>query len=83
MSVIYCYYIIDVTTLCELVSVSDSQGLHVEYLEISIILSKKQFLTHSQYFGYPVLSVNDSDGLEWLSTRSGHHFKYMKLLLST
>jgi hypothetical protein len=50
MSVIYCYYIIDVISLCELVSVSDSRGLHVEYLEISIILSKQQFLTHSQYF---------------------------------
>ena len=50
MTIIYCYYIIDVTSLCELVSVSDSPGLHVEYLEISIYLSKQQFLTHSLYF---------------------------------
>ena len=84
MSVIYCYYIIDVVScLCELVSVSDSRGLHVEYLEISIILSKQQFMTHSQYFEYPVISVNDSDGVEWLSTGSGNHFKYMKPLHST
>ena len=40
MSVIYCYYIKDVISLCELASVSDTGGLNVEYLEISIILSK-------------------------------------------
>ena len=40
MSVIYCYYIIDANCLCELVSVSDNGGLNVEYLEISVILSK-------------------------------------------
>ena len=82
MTVIYCYYITDVISLCELVSVSDSRGLHVEYLEISIILSKQQFLTHSQYFVYIVLSVNNFDLLEWLSSGIGH-FKYMKPLLST
>ena len=83
MTIINCYYITDVTALCELVSVSDSRGVHVEYLEISKILSKQQFMTHSQYFAYPVRSVNDSDGVKWLSTGSGHHFKYMKLVLST
>ena len=77
MSVINCYYIMDSVSLCELVSVSHSRGVHVEYLEISIMLSKKQ------YFVYIALSVNDSDGVEWLSTGSGHHFKYMKLLIST
>ena len=50
MSVINCYYIIDVISLCELVSESDSRGLHVEYLEISYVLSKQQFLTHFHYF---------------------------------
>ena len=41
MSVIYCYYVIDEdTSLCEFVSVSDSGGFYVEYLEISIKLSK-------------------------------------------
>ena len=40
MSVIYCYYILDDIYLCELVSVSDIGGLNVEYLEISIRLSK-------------------------------------------
>ena len=83
MSLIYCYYIKDVIScLCELVSVSDTGGLHVEYLEISIILSKSQFLTHSQYFVYPALSVNNFDLLEWLRNGIGH-FKYMKPLLST
>ena len=71
MSIIYWYYIIDKISLCELVSVSDSRGVHVEYLEISIILSKKQFMTHSQYFIYPVRSVNDCDQLEWLRNGSG------------
>ena len=47
MSVIYSYYIIDFKSLCELVSVSDSRGVHVKYLEKSISLSKKQFMTHS------------------------------------
>ena len=82
MSVIYCYYIIDAVSLCELVSVSDSRGFHVEYLEISIMLSKKQFMAQSQYFIYPGLSGNDSDLLEWLINRS-NHVKYMKLLEST
>ena len=41
MSVIYCYYIIDEdTSLSELVSVSDTRGLNVKYLEISVKLSK-------------------------------------------
>ena len=79
MSLISCYYITDVISLCELVTVSDSRGLNVEYLEISLALSKQQFLTHSQYFVNPGLSVNNFDLLEWLSSGSGH-FKYMKLL---
>ena len=61
MSVICCYYIIDATCLCELVSVSDSRGLHFEYLKISKRLSKQQFLTHSQYFVYIFLSRNLRD----------------------
>ena len=50
MIVIYCYYITDATSLFELVSVSDYGGLNVEYLEISIRLSKMQFMTRSHYF---------------------------------
>ena len=81
MNVIYCYYIIDAAYLCEFLSVSESRGVQVEYLELSPTMSKQQFMTHSQYFVYPVLSVNDSDWLEWLSTGNSNHFKYMKLLL--
>ena len=66
MSLINCYYITDVASLCELVSVSDSRGLYVEYLEISLLLSKQQFLTHFQYFLYIGLSVNNFDLLKWL-----------------
>jgi hypothetical protein len=72
MSVIDCYYIKDVICLSELVSVSDSRGVHVEYLEISLILSKQQFMTHSQYFVCPGRSFNDCDKHEWLSDRRGH-----------
>jgi hypothetical protein len=40
MSVIYCNYILDVASLCELASVSDFGGLNVNYLQISIVLSE-------------------------------------------
>ena len=40
MSVIDCYYVIDVICLCESVSARDIGGFNVEYLEISLILSK-------------------------------------------
>ena len=40
MSVINCYYILDVISLCELVSVSDFGGLNVNYLQISRELSE-------------------------------------------
>ena len=32
MSFIYCYYIIDASSLCELVSLSESGGFNVQYL---------------------------------------------------
>jgi hypothetical protein len=40
MSVINCYYIIDVASLCEIVSVSDFGGVNVNYLQITRILSE-------------------------------------------
>jgi hypothetical protein len=61
MSVINCYYIIDVVSLCELVSVSDTGGLNVKYFQISILLPQQQFMTHSQYFEYIMLSGNLRD----------------------
>ena len=82
MTVINRYYIKDVICLSEQVSVSDSRGVHVEYLEISITRSKQQFMTHSQYFEYTGLSVNDCDKHEWLSD-GRDHFKNMKLPIST
>ena len=82
MSVINCYYITDVISLCELVSVSDTRGLYDKYLQISIILPQYEFIAHSQYFPYPAFSVNNFDWNEWLSEGSGH-FKYMQLALHT
>jgi hypothetical protein len=82
MSVINCYYIIDVVSLCELASVSDFGGLNVEYLQISRELSEKQLIANSQYFVHPILSCNLSDWCEWLSEGSTH-FKYMELGLYT
>ena len=82
MSVINCYYIIDVISLCELVSVSDTGGLNVKYLQISIRLPQYKFIGYSHYFIYPVLSINNFDWNEWLSEGSSH-FKYMQLPLST
>ena len=61
MSVINCYYIIDVVSLCELVSVSDTGGLNVKYFQISILLPQQQFMTHSQHFEYIMLSGNLRD----------------------
>ena len=82
MSVIYCYYIFDSASLCELVSVSDTGGLNVKYLQISISLPQYKLITNSQYFVYRVLSINNFDWNEWLSEGSGH-FKYMQLPSST
>ena len=67
MSVINCYYIIDVVSLCELVSVSDTGGLNVKYLQISSFLPQYKFIPHSQYFTYQGLSINHFDWNEWLS----------------
>ena len=82
MSVINCYYIFDATSLCELVSVSDTGGLNVKYLQISIILPQYKFIGHSQYFEYQVLSINNFDWNEWLSEGRGH-FKYVQLAIHT
>jgi hypothetical protein len=40
MSIIYCYYVIDVICLSEPVSISDIGVLHVKHLQISIALSE-------------------------------------------
>ena len=61
MSVINCYYIIDAASLYELVSVSDTGGLNVKYFQISILLPQQQFMTHSHYFEYIMLSGNLRD----------------------
>ena len=82
MGVINCYYITDGATLFELVSVSDTGGLNVKYLQPSAFLPQYKFIPHSQYFFYPVLSVNNFDWNERLSQGNGH-FKYMQLLIST
>jgi hypothetical protein len=76
MSVINCYYIIDGPSLCELVSVSDTGGLHVKYFQISFALPQYKFMTYSQYFLYSVLSVNHFSRSKWLSKGSSH-FKYV------
>jgi hypothetical protein len=47
MSAIYCYYIIDMVSLCELMSVSDTGGLSVKDLQISISLPQYKFIAHS------------------------------------
>jgi hypothetical protein len=82
VGVINCYYITDGATLFELVSVSDTGGLNVKYLQISVDLPQYKFMVHSQYLEYPVLSVNHFYWNEWLSEGSGH-FKYLQLLDST
>ena len=82
MSVINCYYILDLISLFELVSASDTRGLNVKYLQISTVLPQYKLIAHSQYFEYPALSINNFDWNEWLSEGSGH-FKYMQLPLTT
>ena len=79
MSVIYCNYIIDATSLCELVSVSDFGGLNVDYLQISRALSEQQLIANSQYFVHKKLSCNLSDWCERLSEGSTH-FKYLEVI---
>ena len=61
MSVINCNNIIDVTYLFKLLGMSDLEVFNVKYLEISILLSQQQFMTHSQYFEYIMLSGNLRD----------------------
>ena len=82
MSFINCYYINYVFSLCELVSVSDTRGLYVKYLQISLILPQYKFIPHSQYFEYRPLNVYDFDLNEWLNKGSSD-FKYEQLLVST
>ena len=41
MSIIYCYYVINVISLFELVTTHDIRVLHVKHLQISIILSQQ------------------------------------------
>ena len=82
MIVINCNHIIDGFSLFELLSALDSGGVGVEYLEISLILSKKQFMPHFQYFEYNRLSVNVFDRYEWFNIESGY-LKYMQLIHST
>ena len=82
MSVINCYYITDAISLCELVSVSDTGGLNVKYLQISSGLPQYKLITNSQYFVHPVLSINNFDWNEWLSEGSGH-IKYMQFAIHT
>jgi hypothetical protein len=50
MSVINCYYIIDVTSFCELVSMSDTGGLNVIYFQPPVALPQYQLITNFQYF---------------------------------
>jgi hypothetical protein len=78
MSVINCYYIEDGISLWELVSVSDTGGLNVKYLQISYTLPQYKLWVHSQHFAYRVLNVNDFDWNKRLSEASGH-FKYVQL----
>ena len=72
MSVINCYHIMDIICLCELVSVSDTRGLNVEYFQKSRALSEQQLITHSEYFVYIILSCDNFDWCEWLSKASSH-----------
>ena len=82
MSLINCYYINDATSLCELVSTRDIEGLNVNYFKPPAKLPQCQLMTHSQYFVYTILSFNLCDGCEWLSHRSCQ-FKYLKIVEST
>jgi hypothetical protein len=65
MSVINCYYIIDVTPLCELVRTRDIAGLDVNNFQLPATLPQNQLMTHSQYFINHMLSFNLFDGCEW------------------
>jgi hypothetical protein len=47
MSVINCYYIMDESSLCEIVSVSDAGSLNVKYFQISLYAPQYKFMTHS------------------------------------
>ena len=76
MSVINCYYIIDATSLCELVSTRDIAGLDVNNLEPPVTLPQNQLMTHSQYFINTLLSFNLFDGFEWLRERRSQ-FKFL------
>jgi hypothetical protein len=76
MSVINCYYIVDVICLCELVSTRDIAGLDVNYLEPPVSLPQYQLMTHSQYFKNHMLSFNLYDGCEWFCERRSQ-FKYL------
>jgi hypothetical protein len=82
MSVIYCYYINDATSLCEPVSTRDIAGVNFNYFQPPCTLPQYQLMTHSQYFEYTILSSNLCDGCEWLSHGSCH-FKYLKIVVST
>ena len=59
MSLINRYYITDVTSLCELLSVSDTGGLNVKYFQVSWVIPQYKFISYAQYFAYTVLSVNN------------------------
>ena len=72
----------DIIPLFELFSVSDSGGPKVKFFQISIVLTQYEFISRSQYFVYPVLSVNHFDWNKWLSERCGD-LKYVQLLEST
>ena len=80
MRVIYCYNIIGVVSLCELVSVSDTGGLNIKDLQISIALPQYKFIPQSQYFVYSALSFKNLYWNEWLSKGSGH-LNYEQFLL--
>jgi hypothetical protein len=76
MSIIYCYYVIDVMSLFEHVSTGDIRVLHVNHFQTSPSLSQQQVITHSQYFEYKTLSGNLNDWYEWIS-EGRSHFKYV------
>ena len=60
----------DISSLGELVSARDEGLPKANYLQISLPLSKKQLIPHSQHFGNIVLGVNDCDWLERLGEGS-------------
>jgi hypothetical protein len=62
--------------------VSDTGGLNVEYLQISLELPQYKFIAYSQYFENPALRDNNFDWNEWLREGSGH-FKFMKIPCAT